>query len=514
MIHSKYLAVALVFCAFGSASADTTTFIDDFEDAAATESEWQQTTAETDLNAPINVDALWNVVDDGTGNGVFQGDASQSARVVPIGANRLGCSSLDGFSIYRNTTQTMVFDMRLESSPPGARAQAGNYVVGDVTHPSLLPVAGLFLTYEPLDGGTYFGVFQQDDFEGAAANIRGIEVFLPYPAFDPFQMHQFTLELADNAIDGYIHDSASAEIVSVNFPLSPMVESPFLDIQQGGSGFWVQTGSIAYFDNVLLEGDEVCLDNTEAGTNVETELIQGITATFDEVTTGGSTTVVRSDDPPLGAPTSTAFEFFGEFFDVTTTAEFVGDVTLCFPYDDTGMTQADEENLRLLHFDETLGVWEDITLSPNDTANNIVCGVTDGFSVFTLGLPELTATVGEPLGNETSSAAPAGPYKQKRTIPIKFQLRNADAQLVSDAQAQALDVTLDVYYDQPGAGGTPVDPGDNPPDLGDSFRYDADADQFIFNLGTKHAGWLPDYSYRVVILVSGSPIEEVYFSLK
>lgn len=127
--------------------------------------------------------------------------------------------------------------------------------------------------------------------------------------------------------------------------------------------------------------------------------------------------------------------------------------------------------------------------------------------------PSFTAVLSAPIGTLTSSATPAGPFKLRRTIPVKFQLFDQKGNLVDDATAEKLDVRIDVYYQQKGADGKPVDIGDSPADSGDSFRYDADADQFLFNLGTKSSGWLADYTYRIEILVNGKPVGEAYFSL-
>jgi hypothetical protein len=127
--------------------------------------------------------------------------------------------------------------------------------------------------------------------------------------------------------------------------------------------------------------------------------------------------------------------------------------------------------------------------------------------------PMFTTTFLNPLGNTTTSSNPAGPYKKNRTIPVKFELLDEDGLPVSDAVATTLDVRLGAYYDLPGSGGTAVDPGDNPPDNGDSFRYLGDG-MFMFNLGTKHADWIADYSYRVVVEVDGATVGQGFFALR
>ena len=85
---------------------------------------------------------------------------------------------------------------------------------------------------------------------------------------------------------------------------------------------------------------------------------------------------------------------------------------------------------------------------------------------------------------------------------------------MSDAQATALDIRLEIHFDLAGTTGVLVDPGDNPPDGGNTFRYDPDNDLFIFNLGTKNSTWEADFSYRATILVSETLTREAYFGLR
>ena len=119
-----------------------------------------------------------------------------------------------------------------------------------------------------------------------------------------------------------------------------------------------------------------------------------------------------------------------------------------------------------------------------------------------------------PLQDGTSVESPDGPFKRGRTIPVKFRLLGADGQVIPDAEAEALVATLQVFYEEPNDQGTPVDPGDAPPDIGDEFRYVAEDDLFIYNRSTKDAAWLADYTYGLEVLLDGVKAGEVYFSLR
>ena len=57
-------------------------------------------------------------------------------------------------------------------------------------------------------------------------------------------------------------------------------------------------------------------------------------------------------------------------------------------YDDTGLILEQENNLQLLHWNETLQQWINITTHV-DTAANIVSGETDSLSVFAVVVPKI-----------------------------------------------------------------------------------------------------------------------------
>jgi len=124
------------------------------------------------------------------------------------------------------------------------------------------------------------------------------------------------------------------------------------------------------------------------------------------------------------APTG-GFEFLGEYYDISTQVIFEENVTVTIAYDDTDMAIEEEEALRLYHGDGA--AWEDVTVLPVDTANNLITGVVTSFSGFTIGTgPQITWL--PPLATSEVYMAQAG-----STVPIKFQLTDLDGYLVSDA---------------------------------------------------------------------------------
>jgi DNA-binding beta-propeller fold protein YncE len=141
---------------------------------------------------------------------------------------------------------------------------------------------------------------------------------------------------------------------------------------------------------------------TPAGMDVDVQPLPGVTLTFDEVTVGGTTTVTSGNTSLLRLPPHFEISGVPVFFDVKTSATFSGTVNVCFPYDETGLSPADEANLRLLHEDN--GALVDVTTSL-DTAANRVCGNVSHFSQFVVAQavnhppvasagPDLTVSVG------------------------------------------------------------------------------------------------------------------------
>ncbi|MEK7508063.1 MAG: PxKF domain-containing protein, partial [Patescibacteria group bacterium] len=75
----------------------------------------------------------------------------------------------------------------------------------------------------------------------------------------------------------------------------------------------------------------------------------------------------------------------------------------------------------------------------------------------------------------------SGVYKQGSTIPVKFQLKDANGAFITNAVAN-----LFVAKASSGIEGTQVVAlSTSKADAGNQFRYDAIANQYIFNIGTS-----------------------------
>jgi CSLREA domain-containing protein len=134
-------------------------------------------------------------------------------------------------------------------------------------------------------------------------------------------------------------------------------------------------------------------NNTPAGTNVEVS-VGGARITYAEVTAAGYTSVSAitaesAPNLPSGYDAAGAL-----YYDVSTTATFVGDVAVCLPYE----TLVDAH---ILHFD---GEWVDVTL---EQQGDLICGVVSSLSPFAVA--EASAAVAP---GTTIIQAPANPTIQ------------------------------------------------------------------------------------------------------
>lgn len=121
---------------------------------------------------------------------------------------------------------------------------------------------------------------------------------------------------------------------------------------------------------------------TPQGEDVEIFLLNS-SITFENVTDGGVTTITSSP-LPIQYPQPFDFQLLGNYYDITTTANYSGTITVCLTYDDTGLTETQEQNLKLLHYN--VFYWENITTTL-DTNSNTICGQTHSLSPFIIAFP-------------------------------------------------------------------------------------------------------------------------------
>jgi hypothetical protein len=97
---------------------------------------------------------------------------------------------------------------------------------------------------------------------------------------------------------------------------------------------------------------------------------------------------------------------------IETTATFDGMVEVCIPFDCPGLSEAERLSLALVQKKETPDGTETRIVEPltNDpTAEDRLCGETDGFSSFAVGVPEDSDGDGQPDLSDNCTAVANGP---------------------------------------------------------------------------------------------------------
>ncbi|MBN2103199.1 T9SS type A sorting domain-containing protein [bacterium] len=128
--------------------------------------------------------------------------------------------------------------------------------------------------------------------------------------------------------------------------------------------------------------------NTYEGTDVEVDAGNGVTVGFDEITESGNTTATASDCN-IVPPNSYAILPLDNpvYYDIETTATYSGNITICVHYDDTGLSPAQEAELKFMYYKVPPGEWEEIPIISLDTDANIICGETNHLSQFAVICP-------------------------------------------------------------------------------------------------------------------------------
>jgi hypothetical protein len=115
-------------------------------------------------------------------------------------------------------------------------------------------------------------------------------------------------------------------------------------------------------------------------TNGNTICVQnGICLSFSQVSdlcTSSSSILAGSPGP---APSG--HKFMGNFYDITTCADYTGTISVTIPYNQSSVPSGKEGTLRMFHWEN--GAWHDVTLSV-DTGNNTITGRVNSLSPFVI----------------------------------------------------------------------------------------------------------------------------------
>jgi len=175
--------------------------------------------------------------------------------------------------------------------------------------------------------------------------------------------------------------------------------------------------------------------NTPEGPDVSVDLGDGVSVTFDNVTTEGNTTLEVSSEPP--APDPSGFSLLGTYYDIVTTAEYdpVQGLDLTLPYDDTGLTPGEEATISLLHYED--GEWVDCTVS-RDTDSNTVTGHVSSLSWLAVAV----------VSNQPPTVDAGGPYVVDEGGCVGVRASGSDPD--GDPLTYAWDLDNDSIFETPG----------------------------------------------------------------
>jgi len=257
-----------------------------------------------------------------------------------------------------------------------------------------------------------------------------------------------------------------------------------------GGGPWDAFVAKIVIDNTPLGSPTVQPADTTTGTSP-------VMLSFSDVTQAGETSLTSST---AGEPPPTGFQLGSPatYYDLTTTAEFSGSITVCISY--AGVTFSSGAQPQLYHFQG--GAWVDVTTSV-DTANQIVCGSVTSLSPFAVFAPAYLAAVQPPIGADGLSVFSA----KRGVVPVKFTLS-----LGGNATCQLPAATISVFRV---SGSTQTAVNETvytlQSDGGSSFRIDATNCQYVYNLATKSIG---SGTYKVNISIGGNAVGSAMFGLQ
>lgn len=164
--------------------------------------------------------------------------------------------------------------------------------------------------------------------------------------------------------------------------------------------FHTQVGLNAFQATPTGAGTNVAVSTAPTYTDPATgnPVTANVDITFDNVTSGGTTLVTATSSAAGDLTSNFAVDLGGyraTFIDVSTTATFTDNITICQHYNDSdndgfvdGST-VPETSLRFLHREG--GVYVDRTVS-QDTVNNIICAQVTSLSPFVVGVDLATPT--------------------------------------------------------------------------------------------------------------------------
>ncbi len=258
-----------------------------------------------------------------------------------------------------------------------------------------LPLIGVELILEPVDIGEFFDRLVTDpnsiqisflgwgpDYVDPSTFINSLYSNISITNYaqvnDPYLqdlMEQALIEL-DPINRKVIYNEIQRYLVEDLMPFAYIVTPLSFDVYNAKfTGYQWNPYNILIFHGLYQPSVSV---ETETGENIEViDPIHDVIMTYDSVTASGTTTITVSN---TGPEIPIGFELNGMYYEITTTTTYTGLITLFLTYDELQVV-GDEANLKLMHYNETTELWEDVTTWV-DIINNIIYGEVSSLSTF------------------------------------------------------------------------------------------------------------------------------------
>jgi len=215
------------------------------------------------------------------------------------------------------------------------------------------------------NGGENWQVGTTQDITWNSVNIGDRDITIEYST-DNGNNYQFE-NFCTNTVGTTSYTWQVPNVPSTQCYIRISVDVPPLIIEESDSPFSISTAG-----------------NTQTGNDVTVNIGNGVTVNFKNVTGSGNTTLdIKTSGPPPPSGFKLGPSALPVYYDINTDASFEGNITICIPYDDTGLTPAEENNLKLYVFETPPGDWIDIT-SSLDTDGNIICGTVTHLTYFAI----------------------------------------------------------------------------------------------------------------------------------
>jgi hypothetical protein len=175
-----------------------------------------------------------------------------------------------------------------------------------------------------------------------------------------------------------------------------------------------------------------CSPVTPDGPTVVIHPDPDVLMTFNYVDTPGTTTVTTTDTNPGDELAN--FKFVGTFYDITTTASYTGDITICLFYNEADVT-GQEENIKIFHWEN--GAYVKLTSTIVYPDIDKACATVTSLSPFVIGYEVTPVEIDIKPGSDPNSIN----LGSEGNVPIAimttadFDATNVDPETVSLAGA-------------------------------------------------------------------------------